>query len=423
MFYGFLGFQFRRLVRVTRFITILRYLYHAPTIGRSYKDQLNDSIAKTKALAGVKVELLSAPGTQSVVWVAHNFGFLGGSLGCAEGEKITRAFEYALQHSLPVCVQCRSGGARMQEGTSSLMQMAKVSVAVDALRRSSLPFIAVLNDPTYGGVSASYAMQADIKIAIDDARIGFAGPQVILNTMCDADQSIFDTKCPPDFQSASYVHAYGQLDVILSGDDCQQSNIESFVSNVCATLMRNTSGSKATIQDSALAAVVIPEEDKNAPFNYTKSRQMDRPQSQDIISSLFEDFVELSGDSKVGRDVCIRGGVATFEGISCVVLGTFKGHTPQKMQDANYGMASPHGYRTALRLMRLAELFDMPVVTLVDTVGAWPTFECERDGQSEAIATNLTAMAGLKVPIVTIVVGEGGSGGALGIGMGNVVGM
>jgi acetyl-CoA carboxylase alpha subunit len=93
------------------------------------------------------------------------------------------------------------------------------------------------------------------------------------------------------------------------------------------------------------------------------------------------------------------------------------------MQDANYGMGSPHGYRTALRLMRLAERFGLPVVTLVDTVGAWPTFECERDGQSEAIATNLTIMAGLTVPIVTILVGEGGSGGALGIGMGNIIGV
>ena len=168
--------------------------------GRSYRDQLSDSIAKTKALAGVKVELVEHPGRQSVVWVAHNFGFLGGSLGCAEGEKITRAFEFARERRLPVCVQCRSGGARMQEGTSSLMQMAKVSVAVEALRRVSLPFVAVLSDPTYGGVSASYAMQADVKIAVEDARIGFAGPQVILNTMCDADQHVFDTKCPPDFQ-------------------------------------------------------------------------------------------------------------------------------------------------------------------------------------------------------------------------------
>lgn len=98
--------------------------------GRGYQDQLNDSIAKTEVLAGVKVECISVPtatGVVKLVWVTHNFGFLGGSLGCAEGEKITRAFEYGLANRLPVCIQCRSGGARMQEGTSSLMQMAKVS--------------------------------------------------------------------------------------------------------------------------------------------------------------------------------------------------------------------------------------------------------------------------------------------------------
>lgn len=141
---------------------------------------------------------------------------------------------------------------------------------------------------------------------------------------------------------------------------------------------------------------------------------------------MFDNFLELFGDGKVGRDACIRGGIASFEGLDnhpCVVIGTYKGHTPHDMQDTNYGMASPHGYRTALRLMQMAERFGLPVVTLVDTVGAWPTFECERDGQSEAIATNLSAMSGLRVPIVTLLVGEGGSGGALGIGMGNAIGM
>ncbi len=131
----------------------------------------------------------------------------------------------------------------------------------------------------------------------------------------------------------------------------------------------------------------------------------------------------MSGDGRVSKDICIRGGMASFNGKSCVVLGTYKGHTPKTMEEANYGMASPHGYRTALRLMKLAEQFGLFVVTLVDTVGAWPTFQCEGDGQSEAIATNLTVMAGLKVPIITLMVGEGGSGGALGIGMGNVIGM
>ena len=120
-------------------------------------------------------------------------------------------------------------------------------------------------------------------------------------------------------------------------------------------------------------------------------------QTQDIIGNLFNHFVELSGDGRMGRDCCIRGGVCALENTDsegkaqgCVVIATYKGHTPSTMQEANYGMASPHGYRTALRLMRLAERFGLPVVTLVDTVGAWPTFECERDGQSEAIATNLT---------------------------------
>lgn len=361
-----------------------------------------------------------------VVWVAHDFGFLGGSLGCAEGEKITRAFEYGLEHKLPVVVQCKSGGARMQEGTSSLMQMAKVSVAVEALRRSQLPFISVLFDPTYGGVSASYAMQADVRIGVSDARIGFAGPAVILNTMCEANQAKFDTECPADFQSASYVLEHGQLDFIVdtvSGESKAQlqARVESEVGLVAAILLQKVS---SDVSSSGLGSLAAPSEaDINRPFNYLNSRSMTRPQAQDIIKTVFESFVELSGDGKQGSDVCIRGGVAMFQGRSCVVLGTHKGHTPQTMQEANYGMASPHGYRIALRLMQMAERFLLPVVTLVDTVGAWPTFECERDGQSEAIATNLTAMASLRVPILTVVIGEGGSGGALGIGMGNRIGM
>lgn len=408
--------------------------------GRSYQDQLYDSIAKTKALAGVKVQIAELPGvkpgsTIKVVWVSHLFGFLGGSLGCAEGERITRAFEYAAEHKMPVCVQCRSGGARMQEGTSSLMQMAKVSVAVEKLRREGLPFISVLNDPTYGGVSASYAMQADVRIAISDARVGFAGPAVILNTMCEQNQAKFDLECPADFQSAQFVLEHGQIDLIIpssveegkegAGVDVQ-SRVESTVASIASLLtaaVGNNSVASAAAAASAITYFPPTEADMAAPFNYTKSRHMDRPQCQDLISNLFGSYVELQGDGKVGLDVCMQGGLATFDGRACVVLGTFKGHTPGAMQDANYGMASPNGYRTALRLMKLAERFNLPVVTLVDTVGAWPTFQCEADGQSEAIATNLTAMAALRVPIITVMVGEGGSGGALGIGMGNCIGM
>jgi acetyl-CoA carboxylase carboxyl transferase alpha subunit len=398
--------------------------------GRGYQDQLYDSIAKTKRLAGVRSELIEVPvngENVKVVWVQHDFGFLGGSLGCAEGEKITRSFEYAIENKLPVCVQCRSGGARMQEGTSSLMQMAKVSVAVEALHRAKLPFVAVLSDPTYGGVSASYAMQADIKIALSDARIGFAGPAVILNTMCEADQSKFDTQCPPDFQSAQYLHQHGQVDAVLDITGKTkveaQDNVELEVAGIMRLLMNPNQGKINSNDNDNESETAATEADMNAPFNYTNSRRIDRPQTQDVIASLFTSFFELSGDGRVGRDICMRGGLASFGGRACVVLGTYKGHSPKTMEEANYGMSSPHGYRMALRLMKMAERFGLFVVTLVDTVGAWPTFECEGDGQSEAIATNLTIMAGLEVPIITIMVGEGGSGGALGIGMGNTVGM
>jgi acetyl-CoA carboxylase carboxyl transferase alpha subunit len=406
---------------------------------RGYQDQLNDSIAKTNLLSAVKVEVLRIPlangQSTEVVWVAHNFGFLGGSLGCSEGEKITRAFEYALENRLPICVQCRTGGARMQEGTSSLMQMAKVSVAVNALNKAGLPFVSVLSDPTYGGVSASYAMQADVRIAIAEtnasnepveARIGFAGPQVVLNTMCEANQAIYDVKCPTDFQFASFVKDHGQVDMILNvtaGAQGQQE-IERKMAQIASMMLRKPSNDIAAEQLS-LDLGPAPEDEKRAAelLNYTRSRAIDRPQTQDIISNLFDNFVELSGDGKVGKDACLRGGLASFNGTTCVVIATFKGHTPTDMQNSNYGMPSPHGYRTALRLMKMAERFELPVVTLVDTVGAWPTFECERDGQSEAIATNLTAMAGLTVPIITLMVGEGGSGGALGICMGNYIAM
>jgi len=219
------------------------------------------------------------------------------------------------------------------------------------------------------------------------------------------------------------------VDIVV--DKASQAEIEVLVATVSALLLSGSKmspevasslfGNNSTSQVASSSEAT--EEDKSQPFNYTNSRKIDRPQSQDIIANLFSSFIEMSGDGRVGKDVCIRGGLATFRGQACVVLGTYKGHTPQTMQAANYGMASPHGYRTAMRLMQLAERFGLFVVTLVDTVGAWPTFECERDGQSEAIATNLTVMAGLSVPIVTIMVGEGGSGGALGIGMGNVIGM
>ena len=147
------------------------------------------------------------------------------------------------------------------------------------------------------------------------------------------------------------------------------------------------------------------------------ARHPERPYALDHIGNIFEDFVELHGDRLYGDDAAIVGGLATLDGQAVVVIGQQKGRTTKERVHRNYGMPHPEGYRKALRLMELAERFNRPVVTLIDTPGAAPDIEAEERGQSEAIARNLLVMSRLKVPIVSVVIGEGGSGGALAIGV------
>ena len=404
--------------------------------GTNYTKMLAEQQTKTGKLCGVECFLRDVDGVKAV-WLRHDFGFFGGSLGCAEGEKITRGFEHAIANGLPVVVECKSGGARMQEGTLSLMQMAKVSVAVEALHEAGLPFISVLADPTYGGVSASYALQGDVKIGVTPtARIGFAGPAVIrtpkhphlqflphqylpltpfrflaVNTVFGMDQAEYDKECPQGFQSADWLKHQGQLDIVVD-------TVEDLCPTVagCLRVLLKTAGP-------AKPVVTAPEVALEYTPDFTKSRHIRRPQAQDIIGTVFDGFIEMLGDGKQQMDICMQGGLAFFRGAPVVVMGTAKGHSPDDMAARNHGMPAPSGYRTALRLMQLAERFGLPVVTLIDTVGAYPSFQSESEGQSEAIATNLVAMAGLKVPIISVVIGEGGSGGALAIAMGDKIGM
>jgi acetyl-CoA carboxylase carboxyl transferase subunit alpha len=151
------------------------------------------------------------------------------------------------------------------------------------------------------------------------------------------------------------------------------------------------------------------------------ARHPDRPYTLDYIGRITENFKELHGDRYYSDDQAIVGGLATIEGQSVMIMGHQKGRDTQSRQHRRFGMANPEGYRKAYRLMKLAEKFDIPIVTLLDTAGAYPGLEAEQRGQAEAIAKNLKMMATLKVPIVAIVIGEGASGGAIGIGMGNEV--
>jgi acetyl-CoA carboxylase carboxyl transferase subunit alpha len=151
------------------------------------------------------------------------------------------------------------------------------------------------------------------------------------------------------------------------------------------------------------------------------SRHAERPQTLDYISMICDDFIEMHGDRTVKDDKAIIGGFATINGETVMIIGHQKGKNTKERQYRNFGMANPEGYRKALRLMRLAEKFNKPVISFIDTMGAYPGLEAEERGQGEAIARNLLEMSVLKVPIVCFVVGEGASGGALGIGIGDKV--
>ena len=151
------------------------------------------------------------------------------------------------------------------------------------------------------------------------------------------------------------------------------------------------------------------------------ARHPDRPYTLDYIFKIAENFIELHGDRNYADDKAMVGGLATIDGISVMIIGHQKGRDTKSRKYRNFGMANPEGYRKALRLMKLAEKFNIPVITLLDTPGAFPGLEAEERCQAEAIAKNLMVMATLEVPIISIVIGEGASGGAIGIGMGNEV--
>jgi len=394
--------------------------------GTDYAVELKGQAARANNLSAIKcvVKNLDPPadapaGSQpvKVMWMEHDFSFFGGSLGCAEGEKLTRGFEYACANGLPVIIFCASGGARMHEGTLSLMQMAKVSCAVQALADAQLPFITLLADPCYGGVSASYAMQSDVRIGVEKGRLGFSGPSVILNTQFGMNQNNYDKACPDQFQSNEFGFQHGVVDMVVP-----KAELPFAAWRVLSVLAMG--GKK--IAPVALSSSPAPANFDVAKIDFLNARSLDRYDSNDILEQICVSYIDLGGDGKGpnGLDRCLRCGLATLKsGRSILVMKCQKGHTPTERENFNHAMPTPSGYRTCLRFFKTAEKFGLPVLSLVDTVGAWPSFDAEIAGQSEAIATNLVTMAGLKVPMLTIVVGEGGSGGALAIAMGNKIGM
>lgn len=327
--------------------------------------------------------------------------FLMASMGEVVGEKITRAVERATQEKLPLIVFACSGGARMQEGIVSLMQMAKTSAALKRHSDAGLLYITVLTDPTTGGVTASFAMLGDIILAEPNALIGFAGPRVIGQTI--------GQKLPKGFQRSEFLLEHGFIDQIV-----ERPRMKETLGRLLK-LHRDRGIQMLKSSGEMRQSLKIPAglDKAKAWERVTASRQKDRPVGKDYIEALFTEFTEFHGDRYFGDDQAIVGGVARFRGMPVTVIAQEKGRDTKENIRRNFGMPSPDGYRKALRLMKQAERFHRPVICFVDTPGAFCGVEAEERGQGEAIARNLYEMSALKTPILSVVIGEGGSGGAL----------
>lgn len=443
-----------------------------------YMDKIAGMRKKTGLREGVRCGVGSIAGMRVAIGVMDSTFFMG-SMGSVVGERITRLTEYATDQELPLILFTCSGGARMQEGLVSLMQMAKISAAIQRHGEAGLPYFSVITDPTTGGVTASFAMQGDVIISEPQALIGFAGRRVIQDTIRQ--------ELPKEFQTAEFALEHGLIDAIVERSRIRETlanllalhakpssgaprGFDAVLASLAANPTKNelaASGAKVSADESdilagvravaARAAAVVPNavaasvrnaaarrahkaeieqftakphaakqaaaEENSAWASVQTARDIHRPTAGRYLEASCEGFFECHGDRAFADDGAIVAGIGWVAGRPATLIAQEKGRDLNDRIKRNFGCPQPEGYRKSLRLMRQAERFGRPVVCFVDTQGAFCGKEAEERGQGNAIADNLYAMAGLRVPIVSVLVGEGGSGGALALALADRVAM
>jgi acetyl-CoA carboxylase carboxyl transferase subunit beta len=404
---------------------------------------------------------IGAIGGTDIALCVMDFGFMGGSMGAVVGEKVTRAAEHAMAARMPLIVVSASGGARMQEGTLALMQLAKTLAVLERLRAAGVPYISVLSDPTTGGVFASFAVVGDVNIAEPDALIGFAGARVTAGTIA--------AELPPGFQRAEFLFEHGFVDRVVArselrgevsallrllpargsyaplaspDEDLPAFRPLSFLSTIADRVgeLATGDGNGTSEPIAATPPTPVPATDTTVGVAVAAlsteaaaaarddvwarvqlARTLKRPRTLEFVASMADQFIELHGDRLFGDDEAIVAGLARIGGRRVVVVGQQKGADTEENIRRNFGMPHPEGYRKSIRVMELAERIGLPVVTFVDVPGAHPGPESEERGIAEAIARSIGLMSRLRTPIVTVITGEGGSGGALALAVGDVV--
>ncbi len=335
-------------------------------------------------LAGLDRESIRTGRADAAVVLEGDFGVLGGSMGVVHGEKVVRAIDRAIEAGLPVVVEARSGGARMQEGMVSLIQMARTADAMGRLRAAGLGSVAVLWNPTTGGVFASYASLCDVIAAETGATIGFAGPRV---AEAFTGQSVAGRS-----HTAETARAAGLVDFV--GD-----------AEALGDWVRGALG----LAQRPLHIRTRPGPDPTPPGDDTawdevqRARAPGRPSGIDVAEALVDSWIELAG-----TDPTVRAGLATVDDETIVVIA----------QDRHVGTGrpTPAGYALARRAIALAGRRDLRILTLIDTPGAEPDSDAEQAGIARSIAETFLDLLAVPVPTLGVCVGEGGSGGALAFG-------
>ncbi|ANZ20135.1 acetyl-CoA carboxylase [Streptomyces noursei] len=340
--------------------------------------------ARTGEDESVLTALASIGGTDAVV-LSFEFGFLGGSLGERTGDRLEAAYAVARDRRLPLVSLIATGGSRMQEGMRALSQLQRVARQSALNRAAGLPQIAVVRDPTTGGGWATLGAGADVILALPKAQVGFAGSRV---RPPDAD---------PHAYSAEGQFGAGQVDAVVPTDTLR-ATLRRWLHLLADAQGPSAEAPSPAPVPAALGTTALPTTGWDA---VSRARDTRRPRAEAYLRAYFDSWEEISGDRCGGRDPGIRCGFGHRDGRTIAFA-------------AQCGTATrPAGFRTATRLIRLADRLGIPVLTLVDTPGAANDADAERAGAGAAIADTFAALASARVPVTSLLIGEGGSGGAL----------
>ena len=361
---------------------------------RKFLAQDQDRTGLTEAVVTGKCRI----GDIEAMLIVLDFGFMGGTMGSVVGEKISMAFENAARKALPAVAVVSGGGTRIQEGVLSLMQMAKTVTAANRLRNEEVPFIVVLANPSTGQAYASFANLADVILAEPGSLIGLSP----LRTL----REVSKMPLPLDAHTAEAHVGHGLLDNVVDRENLQP-RVASLL-EILTAHKRGSSNHKSLLKaEPQICAEVEPWEAVSA------ARNTERPQASAYFRSMLDPFIELRGDRLNSDDRSIVAGLGFMEGQPVAVIGQQR----RPLVEGERYHVFPDGLRKAQRVIDLASRFKLPLVTLIDTQGADPGLEAEEQGIGNAIATTLSSMLTVPTPMVSVVIGEGGSEGALALGL------